>query len=145
MGSALASEKDVTIQGREKTQNGFGFTYEKIGRKLFVYFLTFGDTTYKCEPNAILIYGNGYATSAPDETSLECWWYWDSLHIVGTNVYFGVKIANYEDTSQRIRSEYLLDGPKKIRVRQMKTIPAKRFMAYFIAQPLSSTTVGHTC
>ncbi|MBN2346001.1 MAG: hypothetical protein JXO51_06390 [Candidatus Aminicenantes bacterium] len=51
MEKALASQRNVTIQDKEEIEGGFGFTYEKKGKKLFLYFLTFGDTTYKCEPN----------------------------------------------------------------------------------------------
>ena len=51
MEQALAAERGVTIRDKEKTDNGFGFTFEKKGKKLFLYFLTFGDATYQCETN----------------------------------------------------------------------------------------------
>lgn len=51
MEKAFLSTKNIKIIGTEKLDSGIGFTYEKKGKKLYLYYITLGDTTYECKPN----------------------------------------------------------------------------------------------
>lgn len=93
----------------------------------------------KAELPLVIIYTNGYDNSAPDSTTFECWTYYDSLYIAGSLVYFGTKIGNYESTPTKIKLLWEIVGPTKtIKVQQSKTIPAQRFVAYFLRRSLPS-------
>jgi hypothetical protein len=51
MEKAFLSTKGIKMISQEKLDSGIGFTYEKRGKKLYLYYITLGDTTYECKPN----------------------------------------------------------------------------------------------
>lgn len=51
MEQALASSKRIKILDKEELDKGFGFTFQKGKKKLFLYYITMGDVTYECKPN----------------------------------------------------------------------------------------------
>jgi hypothetical protein len=88
----------------------------------------------------ILIFQNGYKSyGAPDSVSLACWEPYDSFYNHPEPVYFGVILGNFESTDKKVQLLWELAGTKNLKVRQTKTVPALRVVAYFIKKPLAAT------
>lgn len=87
----------------------------------------------------ILVLQAGYKSfEAPSDPTFECWETLDELYEIGSGVYFGMAVANFESASKKIGLSFEVTGGKSYKIVAQKTIPGNRLVAYYVKKSLGN-------